>query len=139
MSKPTIELPLAVALVAALTWTALAQQAPSSPTPEPAPAPEAPTTPAASEQAPAGRKLLKLEGANMPGAWFDHAIHDTGECVSCHHLGRTDQKCTECHTVIPQGEVPGAMQAFHDNCYRCHVKGGASNGKATTCEECHVE
>jgi len=85
------------------------------------------------------RLLVKVEGAGMPGTWFDHEIHDTGECKSCHHLGRTDHKCTECHLAQTTGEVASAQLAFHENCYRCHVEGGASNGKAITCVECHKE
>ncbi len=123
---------LALLLAASLVWSALAQEAPPEP---PTPA-EAPT------DAPVGvpdRLLIKVEGAGMPGTWFDHVVHDTGECKSCHHLGRTDQKCTECHLAKTTGEVAAAQLAFHENCYKCHVEGGASNDKAITCVDCHKE
>lgn len=119
--------------IAALTFSATAQDEP--------PAAEEPTpaTPAGEIAAPAAKLLIKVEGAGMPGTWFDHVVHDTGECKSCHHLGRYDQKCTDCHKAKTEGEVAGAQLAFHENCYRCHIEGGASNGKAITCVECHKE
>jgi hypothetical protein len=121
-----------LALVASLVWSAVAQESPPAP-----PAAEEPPT-----DGPVGvpeRLMIKVEGAGMPGTWFDHVIHDTGECKSCHHLGRTDQKCTECHLAKTTGEVAGAQLAFHENCYKCHVEGGASNDKAITCVDCHKE
>lgn len=132
MGPRTLGVGLALVLAASLVWAALAQ--------------ENPPAPPAAEQAPAGgpvaapeRLLIKVEGAGMPGAWFDHRNHDTGECQSCHHLGRTDQKCTVCHLAKTTSEVAGAQLAFHENCYKCHVAGGASNDKAITCVECHKE
>jgi len=79
---------------------------------------------------------------------FTHKSHgNTGEvganCITCHHKANkfiTPGKCSECHKMKVEEEVPSYPQAFHKLCIGCHKEEiVAGNDKIDlSCESCHV-
>ena len=78
---------------------------------------------------------------------FVHKSHgSTGEvganCITCHHKTNkfiTPGKCSECHKIKPEEEVPNYSHAFHKLCIGCHKKEiVAGNDKISlSCDSCH--
>ncbi len=80
---------------------------------------------------------------------FTHKSHgSTGEiganCSTCHHKSNkfiTPVKCSECHKMKVEEEVPNYSHAFHKLCIGCHKDEiVAGNDKTNlTCDSCHVQ
>jgi class III cytochrome C family protein len=79
---------------------------------------------------------------------FVHKSHgSTGEvganCTTCHHKANkfiTPGKCSKCHKMQMEEEVPNYSHAFHKLCIGCHKEEiVAGNDKISlSCDSCHV-
>ncbi len=107
-------------------------------------------TTALAQKAPANPVILK--GNPMGGVKFDHKLHATVKCETCHHAAKPEkapkapqEACTDCHTKVAAAPMKTKLQAaFHNPtattglCIDCHKKEAAAGKKAPTkCIDCH--
>ncbi len=86
--------------------------------------------------------------ASEKAVTFVHKSHgNTGKvganCTTCHHKANkfiTPGKCSECHKMQMEEEVPNYSHAFHKLCIGCHKEEiVAGNDKISlSCDSCHV-
>jgi len=107
---------------------------------------------AAQPDAPVGP--IRMQRTNMPVV-FNHATHQTQECVACHHLVANIanfQSCatTNCHHIMGQRNrtVNSYYRIFHErrteaihSCISCHYEVAGQNSSLrdslTSCTACH--
>jgi hypothetical protein len=126
--KKLIAVLLGFFVIIMIIGTALAQEAPKTPT--------------------------ILKGAPMGAVKFDHTSHlkVAPKCETCHHASKPEkplkspqEACTDCHTHPATPPVKTNLQgAFHNPtataglCIDCHKKqNGAGKAAPTKCAECH--
>lgn len=94
--------------------------------------------------------------SQRPPVQFSHDSHLAAmgdeSCKDCHHARHGDQiryepgdeekRCGDCHKVEDQGDMPGLMRAFHQNCIGCHRSERQAYKHAdapVACGSCHAK
>jgi hypothetical protein len=103
---------------------------------------------------------LVIESADVfgkkqrPAVVFKHELHFDAfpDCIECHHIyeknngekenvwSGEEQSCSDCHKRVKEDNRLPLMEAFHNNCTKCHREMAKEKKKAgpVTCGECHV-
>ncbi|MFN2342884.1 MAG: acidic tetraheme cytochrome c3 TmcA [Desulfonatronovibrio sp.] len=78
---------------------------------------------------------------------FNHYEHELNyDCAVCHHeydekgnllegVASIDLRCSDCHSLEGEGNIPSLRRAYHVQCKNCHVQEEAG---PFTCSECHI-